>query len=178
MSWNRRPKQDLSGQPEQIYPAALAYLTRRDYSRGELMTKLLSRGADEDEAEQALDRLVEQGYLNERRMAEGRIRERRQYSRRSRLAVRQELRQAELDEELIDELMEEHYTPQQESELISSMIESELRRWSVGLSQDEKREKFRSLSRRLLSRGFPGSEIRCCIERQIRMNISEENEIL
>lgn len=48
---------------------ALALLDRRDYSRAELLKKLLEKGEDPDEAAAAVDRLTELGFVDDARYA-------------------------------------------------------------------------------------------------------------
>ena len=48
---------------------ALALLDRRDYSRAELLKKLLEKGEDEAEATAAVDRLAELGFVDDARYA-------------------------------------------------------------------------------------------------------------
>ncbi len=48
---------------------ALALLNRRDYSRAELIRKLTEKGASEAEATDAVDRLVELGFVDDARYA-------------------------------------------------------------------------------------------------------------
>lgn len=56
---------------KEIWNKAIQYLSRREYSRVELATKLFSIG-EKDEA--MLDLLEEQGYLSDRRFAESFVR--------------------------------------------------------------------------------------------------------
>ena len=48
---------------------ALALLDRRDYSRAELLKKLLEKGEDEAEATAAVERLAELGFVDDARYA-------------------------------------------------------------------------------------------------------------
>ena len=57
MSWNKRAKQDLVGQPEAVYSAALSYLSGRDYAGAQLGNRLLERGAAPHVVAAVLERL-------------------------------------------------------------------------------------------------------------------------
>ena len=48
---------------------ALALLDRRDYSRAELLKKLLAKGEEEAEATAAVERLAELGFVDDARYA-------------------------------------------------------------------------------------------------------------
>jgi regulatory protein len=52
------------------YTRAVGLLARREHSRKELRRKLDARGVTAEEADQALDRLAEQGYQDDGRFAE------------------------------------------------------------------------------------------------------------
>ena len=159
MTWNKRAKQDLLGQPENIYPAALAYLTRRDYGVEELRQRLLLRGADPELTEDTIQRLLRQKYLDDRRFALGRVRQRREFNGRSRVFVRQELRELGIDEELIQQALDEAYQPEQESELLEHLLRAELRRFPREGDSQQQRKATASIQRRLAAKGFPPGEV-------------------
>ena len=159
MAWSKRPKQDLAEQPEQIYPAALAYLTRRDYSVAELREKLLGRGGEPEAVEAVLRRLLDQRYLDDRRFALGRVRQRRDFNGRSRAFVRQELRDLGVAEECLQEALEAEYSPEQEAELLARLVRQELRRLPREAEKEQRRKFSQSVQRRLAGRGFSPGEV-------------------
>lgn len=55
---------------------ALGLLTRREHSRRELARKLVARGVEEDEAQQAIERLAQAGWQDDARFAESLVRSR------------------------------------------------------------------------------------------------------
>ena len=55
--------------PVDPYQKALALLVRREYSRHELKRKLADRGAEPDQSDAAIDRLVDVGYQDDVRFA-------------------------------------------------------------------------------------------------------------
>ena len=66
-----RPKLRSESDPEQAtYDSALRLLARREHTRLELQHKLKLRDFDPDRIEVALDRLTDEGLLNETRFAE------------------------------------------------------------------------------------------------------------
>jgi len=64
------------GTPRTPLQQALALLTRREHSRAELTRKLRARGCSADEIDQALARLIEQGWQSDARFAEALVRHR------------------------------------------------------------------------------------------------------
>ena len=64
--------------PNKLKRHALQFLTRRDHSKQELMTKLQKKGHSTEDIHPILDELSVMGYLNENRFVESYIRYRRQ----------------------------------------------------------------------------------------------------
>ncbi len=94
-------------QPRSIREAAMNYLSRREHTRQELLHKLLDKDYPQDEVEQALDRLEDQGLLSESRFAEAFVRQR-QLRGSGPLKIRAELRQKGLNENLLDQFLDVH----------------------------------------------------------------------
>lgn len=82
-------------------------LAAREHGRYELKQKLLLRGYGESSVDQALDRLEQDGLLNEARFVEQFI-----YSRQKRgygpVRIRNELRQKRVDRELVEQMLDDH----------------------------------------------------------------------
>jgi len=70
--------EDQSGDDGDIEPRALRLLGRREHSRRELQQKLEQRGFSADAVEPVLDRLEQQGWLNDQRFADMYVRQRRE----------------------------------------------------------------------------------------------------
>ncbi len=62
-------EKDTKSAVEAAKQKALSLLDRRDYSRAELLRKLAEKGFDEAAAEQAADRLVSLGFVDDARYA-------------------------------------------------------------------------------------------------------------
>lgn len=165
MSKGRRSS-DLQ-QQDQVYPAAVKYLARREYAPEELRRRLLGRGADPQAVEEALARLQAGGWLSEERFAASRVRQRRDLTGRGRAAVRAELRALGVDEEVSRAALEEEYSPEQEEALAAALAERAL----AGLDELEdpvrRAKKVRSLQRRLLSRGFGSHTVLAVTEKYL-----------
>lgn len=152
-----RNKQDLAGRQEQVYPAALAYLARRDYAEQELRQRLLARGAEEQAVEEAVARLYAAGYLDQQRFAAGRARQRRDFASRGRAAVRLELRALGLDEGDIDAALEAEYDSGSERDIVAAIIRRELSQLPAEAEPALRQACLAKLQRRLLARGFQAS---------------------
>lgn len=85
------------------YNRAVQFLSVRPRSTAEVRRRLQQAEIDEDAIEAAIARLTEQGYLNDAEFARYWVENRQQFSPRGEQALRQELRRAGVDNELIDE---------------------------------------------------------------------------
>ena len=142
---------------------ALALLDRRDYSRAELLKKLLEKGVEEDEAAQAVDRLEELGFVDDARYAPIVVRH---YAAKGYGArrVQQELARRGIPRELWDAAMEQ--MPAQD-DTIDRLLQSRLR----GVEVD--RAALKRASNFLLRKGYGWDEIKSALERY-HANIEED----
>lgn len=90
------------------FDAAMQYLARREHALSELKVKLLQKGFTVPEVEQALKACQVQGYQSDRRYAESLIRTRVKQGW-GPLRVQQELEQALVATETINELMQAYH---------------------------------------------------------------------
>ena len=149
-----RAKRDLE-QQDQVYPAALQYLARREYAPSELRRRLLQRGADPEAVEEAIGRLLAGNWLNEERFAASRVRTRRDLSGRGRAAVLRELRSLGVDEEVSRAALEEEYDREQEAARASQLARRALSDLAQTADREARLKKVRSVQRRLLYRTIP-----------------------
>lgn len=77
--------------PSTVYQKALQLLAARAHFRRELQAKLAQRGFPSEEIEEALDRLADRGYLNDRQTAHGFVEQRLARGGEGRLRLRAEL---------------------------------------------------------------------------------------
>ncbi len=135
-----------------IEQAALRLLAGREHSRHELRGKLLSRGADAEDAERILDQLEAQGYLSDERFLEQyvEVRIRKGFGP---LRIRAELQERGLDDALISEQLRES-----DSLWFEQMCDVARRKFGDLASDDRKQQT--KIARFLEYRGFPPSLIR------------------
>ena len=142
---------------------ALALLNRRDYSRGELLKKLLEKGEEPEAAEAAVERLAELGFVDDARYARLIVRH---YAAKGYGArrVKQELHHRGIPPELFDEAMEQ--MPEQD-ETVDRLLRSRLK------SEAPDRGELKKASDFLLRRGYSWDEVRAALR---RYNASIEEE--
>jgi regulatory protein len=175
MSWNRTPKQDLAGGPALVLETALRYLSRREYMAAELRQRLKERGAAAEDIEAALEYLQGRGYQDDARAAESHIRQRLAYAPRGRALVKHELKERGLSSVLCNALLEEHYPPEMERQLLQRLLAKEAQFGQTRLEQAQlvqaqpeigpssfgnaqnTRKLRQKMARRLLAKGFEQS---------------------
>jgi len=167
MSWNRTIKQDLAGEPAGVRAAVLRYLNRREYTQGELRQRLRERGAAAADIEAALEYVQERGFQDDARAAESYIRQRLAYAPRGRALLKQELKERGISSGLAAALLEEHYPPELERELLQRLLQKEARLEQAQLEKarlaaepsaagaaQKARRLRQKMARRLLAKGF------------------------
>ena len=134
---------------------ALAMLDRRDYSRAELLKKLVEKGEDEMEAAAAVERLAELGFVDDARYAPIIVRH---YAAKGYgpQRVRQELQRRGIPKELWDEAME--LMPEQD-DTIDRLLRSRLKSEFPDRAELKKAQDF------LLRKGYGWEEIKSAIDR-------------
>lgn len=173
MAWNRKPKQDLEAEPQQVLPAALRYLGRRDYTAAELRERLSRRGAAAAAIEEALVYLSERNYLDEKRTAAAHIRERLRFAPRGRALVRQELLNRGLAPPLVEEMLAEHYAQELERETLRRFLRAQK---IVAVTEpEEQQRRWLKLARRAAAKGFATELIMSELE-QWRAAAGEEEQ--
>ena len=134
---------------------ALALLDRRDYSRAELLKKLLEKGVDEAEATEAVDRLEELGFVDDARYAPIVVRH---YAAKGYGArrVQQELARRGIPKELWDEAMTQ--MPAQD-DTIDRLLRTRLRAGETDRAAVKRASDF------LLRKGYGWDEIKSALAR-------------
>lgn len=134
---------------------ALKLLDRRDYSRAELLQKLKEKGVRETDAEAALDRLCELGFVDDARYAPIVVRH---YAAKGygRQRVLQELQRRGIPRELWDAAMAE--MPEQD-DTVDRLLRSRLK------SQEPDRAELKRASDFLIRKGYGWDEIKAAVER-------------
>lgn len=135
---------------------ALTLLGRRDYSTWEMERKLEGKGYQRDEIMTAVARLREWNYLDDETYLRRQI-DKYLVAKKSRSYIRQRLRLAGLDPQLVEEGLDLYYPADKEREYVQFWWQK-----CFGGSEsapDEKRAVIR-WARRMYAAGFPVEEIR------------------
>jgi len=134
---------------------ALAMLDRRDYSRKELLDKLIEKGEDAAEAEQAVERLAELGFVDDARYAPIIVRH---YAAKGYgvQRVRQELQRRGIPRELWDEALGQ--MPVQD-DAVDRLLRGKLKGEAPDRAALKKATDF------LARKGYGWEEIRAAVER-------------
>ena len=142
---------------------ALWLLDKRDYSRTELLRKLMEKGFADAAAEAAVDRLAELGFVDDARYAPIVVRHyaAKGYGRRR---VQQELQRRGISKELWDEAMAQ--MPEQD-ETIDRLLRSRLRD-----ADADDRAALKRATDALARRGYGWDEISAAVE---RLRAADEN---
>jgi len=135
--------------------AAVKILSRRNYSSAEVRNKLLEKDFSEEDAEAAVSRLTELGYIKDQELAASVCRDlcRRGYGL---LRVKAELNKRGFDRENTDNALLEYET---NTEWMDKHV------MQVLDGKMPERKLLGKLSRSLASRGFMWDEISSCIDR-------------
>jgi len=135
-----------------IRHAAAKMLLRYPYSLSVLRKKLLQKGAAEEALEIALQGLCESGLLNEQRTIEGQIRYRKEHAPRGRAYVRRELIEKGFPSTLIESVLLQEYTGEEEERVLRRVLKKMPCDFSSGYEEEVKQ--CQKLVSRLAARGF------------------------
>jgi regulatory protein len=141
-----------------LWQYALKLLSGRAHSTGEIRQKLRSRALRADDADQAIARLKELGYLDDRRFAEGYAASRLSGDKLGRARVIRDLRQRRVAPALAETATGKVYEGVDEAAMIEEWIRRKYRTASrEGLFQEDK--EVASAYRRLAHAGFRSGDI-------------------
>ena len=152
------------------YERALSFLEKRDRTERELYGKLSGAGFSEEAVSGTLDRLRENGLINDESYAE-RYLQALMAKGRGRLRIAQDMRMKGLAEELVRNTIEDGLSAEDELK----MAKDAARRCLKGLNEEKDlRKKTAKVSRRLASLGFTWDVIGSAM-RSVR--IEEEDDV-
>jgi regulatory protein len=153
---NESETQDLS--ESELRVAAINLLSRREYSRHELLQKLSQRSSNIEQIEQLLERLTSAGYQSDQRFAESFLRSRINRGL-GRMRIERELKDKGISIDLIDLVLQQDY------DWFELAYEAGLKK-SQNLDLSDYKEK-QKLFRYLAYRGFAMDQIQYAVERYL-----------
>ena len=152
---------------ERAHERALRFLSYRPRSRAEVERYLQDKGVPPEDVAQVLERLSRVGLINDEEFARFWVSNREQFSPRSPYALRRELRQKGVPEEIIAQALAEV----DEEKSAYRAAQKRYRRWA-GLDYDTFRRK---LGDYLVRRGFSYEVVRSVVERIWRENSGSQD---
>ena len=157
----RNPKKLAAGE---LFEYAVKSLSARAYSAGDLKTRLRMRAANPAEADAAIERLKDIGYLDDKRFAESYASARVENEGFGRMRVMQDLRARRIAGEMAEQAVEQAIGNRTEEELIDAFIARRMASvFAVGPIEDER--KLAAAYRKLRRAGFTSGGILKALKR-------------
>ena len=151
-----------SSPPSNCYLAALRLLTGQDYTCAALRRKLQMKKFSAEEAQQAVERLISEGYLQDQRYAERFVAAARNSGRYVGYRLRQELRRRGVEADLVEQVLQAFPGDENELEGARNLVE---RRYAGFDPQTADERQFRRIAGFLQRRGYRGGLIRQLFEK-------------
>lgn len=130
---------------------ALNLLSFRARSEKEIAERMAQKGYELFIIDKTIAYLKEQGYINDKAFAEAFIKDKLELNGHGRNRIRWELYKKGVSRELVDELLEEVVTPDEEYEKAKMLAERKMKLWQ----KDSKPVQYRKLSGLLARKGYP-----------------------
>ncbi len=161
----------LADEKQQAYVHGLSYLGHKPRTRKEIADRLRDKGMEANTIEVAVQRLENEGLVNDEIYAKQWAEQRITNQRKGKAWVRQELQQKGVDKVLITEALAE-VSPEQE---FDSALVIGRKKWNQ--IKGEILDKKRKTGAYLMRRGFSGDQVRNVINRLIQEdNLPEDEE--
>jgi len=169
-----KPRQ-LDSEPT-LYEAAVKILMRRAHSVYEMKRALGRRTDDEKLIKTVIDRLTQNGYIDDARYAKQFARQRTEIRRQGKYRIARDLRGRGVPDRHIDAALEEAAAQTDEAAVVRNRIERKLKLFR-GPDTDKKitDNKIASLYRSLLRAGFSADVIRRELRSLTRADVPEPN---
>jgi regulatory protein len=149
---------------EELYEYAVKCLGARAYSSGDLKSKLLLRAAHAPDADTAIGRLKDVGYLDDRRFAESYAAARVENEGFGRIRVLNDLRAHRVSGDLADQAVEKALGDKTEDELLDMFLERRMPSLATGGPITDER-KLAAAYRKLRRAGFTSGPILRALKR-------------
>jgi regulatory protein len=156
-----RPPDDADS-PKAAYIRALRWLTARELSEGQVRARLAEKGYTEDAIKSALEHLVDDRTIDDRRAATAVARTEARVRRRGPHRVMAKLLAMQFDRDLAKEVVRDLFGDEEQEALIDSALERRLRGKSDKLKDPHERQKLLAY---LVRQGFSASAASAAIRR-------------
>ncbi|UUZ95659.1 RecX family transcriptional regulator [Paenibacillus sp. P25] len=155
---------------QRAYLDAIRLLSSRLRSEYEMRTRLVQKGYDRDLAEETVERLKRENYLNDRLFADQLTKQRLESQKKGRHWIKQELKQKGLSKDHIGQAMEQ-VDEETEYRMALSLAS---KRYASELAKDPLKAK-RKIAGFLQRRGYPGSVVSKVLS-ELRSSAKDETE--
>jgi regulatory protein len=155
--------------PDQAMNRAAALCARSEQAPGDMREKLVKWGLNHGEASQVLSRLIEQGYIDERRYARAFVNDRFRFNGWGRIKIAHQLRLKGISSDLIDEAM----TVIDEEQYRERLLELLRAKWR-DVSNREPRAAWAAMMRFAASRGFEAGIAGECVNQVTRLDAHDD----
>ncbi len=152
------------------WPTALRILTRRDYSRAELRQRLVDKGFDQTRIDEALQRCLDLGYLNDARYALNRATSLMTQGRAVGLRILLDLQQHGISKELACQTLDKAREDCDEELLLASLLKRRFPDFNYSLAPVKERRRVVHFLQR---RGFT---IGCIMDQLTRKGFESHDE--
>ena len=125
---------------------AVSLLARKSYGIHEMRCKLKTAGYESEDIETAVDRLVQEGYLDDRAYVRAYVRDQMRLRRKGPKLIRAELLAKKVAAETVDAVLEEQYPQDLQWENVLALIE----KWSRSSASYTEQQ----LMRKLIQKGY------------------------
>lgn len=147
----------------ECYLAALRRLTGQDYTAAALRRKLQMKRFSAEEAQQVVDRLISEGYLNDQRYAERFVAAAQQSGRYVGYRLRQELRRRGVPPDLIDQVLQDAWDDGDDVTRARELLERRYAGFNPQMADDRQRRRIAGFLQR---RGFSSSVVMALLKQQ------------
>ena len=152
-----------SSQPSDCYLAGLRLLTGQDYTAAALRRKLQMKRFSTEEAQQVVDRLISEGYLNDQRYAERFVAAAQQSGRYVGYRLRQELRRRGVPPDLIDQVLQDAWDDGDDVTRARELLERRYAGFNPQMADERQRRRIAGFLQR---RGFSSSVVMALLKQQ------------
>lgn len=134
---------------------ATSRCAQRECCRQEIKKKWVEGGLDDDTCERLLDRLEDDGFIDENRYARAFIHDKLEYDRWGRIKMTQALRLKGISRRMIDEAMAEVIDPEHYREVLRGILQQKAR--TLNFDPEDREDSYKALQKLVrfaASRGF------------------------
>jgi regulatory protein len=161
-----------------LYEAAIKILTRREHSVYEMKKALIRRTADEELIQKVIERLKQNGLIDDARYAKQFARQRVQFRKQGKYRIASDLRARGVRDRHIQPAVTEAASDSDEAAMVRQRLERKMRLFAGSKKGSElDNKKIASLYRSLLRSGFSADTVRRELRRLMREELRDSDRV-